>query len=403
MTSEEKKVIEFLVQDVKKHQKSHVDELETPSFDEVYQIGPNRTEPAYKQAVEYARAYCTFYSNKDVRTVRTLARKLVSLSEIKPQIAQMLSEAHEPDFVLNIRRALEGIVYEQMIETGDELKKAPLYTDAEGVQLENYEPGQWQIVFNETEFSNIDTYYKLFNDQYLWVKLSKSAIENNAKTLIGPLTAHISLFELALKIDAQYPFAQVVNDEKAIVIGLECDFENDDINLILAEPGGKLSYISSKNIDDVSMVGSDQITKEPISTEKVAEDFGLIVDCIPEKVIEETPEDDPDVVLPHTTEGQYKGFNRPEQPNVDSRITEEEEQRPPHENFGTLGMDALMNFDAKDFAADYGDNYKNSASSGSYSFEDGQENMDFDMNPEEDDEDEEFDDVDNTYDDSDFN
>ena len=247
MTSEEKKVIEFLVQDVKKHQKSHVDELETPSFDEVYQIGPNRTEPAYKQAVEYARAYCTFYSNKDVRTVRTLARKLVSLSEIKPQIAQMLSEAHEPDFVLNIRRALEGIVYEQMIETGDELKKAPLYTDAEGVQLENYEPGQWQIVFNETEFSNIDTYYKLFNDQYLWVKLSKSAIENNAKTLIGPLTAHISLFELALKIDAQYPFAQVVNDEKAIVIG--AGGASRAVCAMLVRYGATQVYLINRSID----------------------------------------------------------------------------------------------------------------------------------------------------------
>lgn len=396
MTEDEKKVVEFLVQDVRKHRKTHTDELNTPDFNEAYLTGPNKTEPDYKQAIEMARAYCSFYSNREVREVRRLAQRFVDLCDIKPQIARMLSEAMEPDFVINIRRNLQGLVYSQDIERGENRTKVPLYTDSEGTEIENFKPSLWQIVLDEGVFNSIDTYYKLFNDQYLWVKLTKGAIENNAKTLIGPLTAHISLFELAIRIDAQFPFAQVVNDERAIVVGLECDFENDDIKLILAEPGGKLSYISSHNLNDVAMVGADRITKEPIDAKTVAEDFGLSVPGFPVDEVEED-EDEETYEVPKTSKGQFKGFNRPDQPKIDPSVVVEEEtneEKLPHETMGTLDAGSLE-FSAEDFAADYGENYKNSASSGSYSFVDGQ--MEFEEPPE--DEDEEFDDVDNTYED----
>lgn len=403
MTEDEKKVVEFLVQDVRKHQKTHNDELNTPAFDEAYMTGKDKGEPEYKVAIELARSYCSFYSNPEVREVRRLAQRYVDLCQIKPQIAQMLSETVEPEFVLNIRRSLQGLVYSQVIERGKERTKELLYTDNEGSQLQNYTPGMWQIVYNEDVFNNIDTYYKLFNDQYLWVRLTKGALENNARSLIGPLTAHISLFELAIRIDAQYPFAQVVNDERAIVVGLECDFENDDIKLILAEPGGKLSYISSHNLNDVSMVGADRITKEPIDSETVAKDFGLIVENFPEinGVDDDTPSETPAYDVPKTSKGQFRGFNRPEPPKVESNVvaSEENEEKAPHETMETLKAPSLS-FTAEDFAADYGENYKNSVNSGSYSFDD--DNV-FPEPSEEDDEEEDFDDVDNTFDNETWN
>lgn len=402
LTPEEKRVIEFLIQDVRKEQMAHKDELETPAFDEAYQSGPDRSEPDYKTAIEIARAYCSFYSNKEVREVRHLSQKYVSLCEVKPQIAQMLSEAHNADFVLNIRRNLQGLVYSQKGErlikkdNGETVREEfTIYSDGEGVQLEDYKPSLWQIIFDQTVFGNIDTYYRLFSDQYLWVKMRKTAIENNARTLIGPLTIHLSLFELAIKIDAQYPFASVVNDEKAIVMGLDCDIENDDIKIILAEPGGQLSYISSRNLDDVTMVGNDRIVKEPISPEQAANDFGIIMERLPEtstKVEDRVePEADPIIM---TTEGQYKGFNRPkEEDEPQNTVEPSDEDRPPHENFGTLGAESIIDmesFDSMMFDSNYGDNYKNSSASASHVFEDGYNDEDVS-----DDEDEEFSDDEN--------
>jgi hypothetical protein len=401
LTPEERKVIEFLIQDVRKEQMARKDDLETPAFDEAYQSGPNKTEPDYKTAIEIARAYCSFYSNKEVREVRRLAQKYVSLCEIKPQIAQMLSDAHKEDFVLNIRRALQGLVYsqkgERVIKKNDDetvREEFTIYSDGEGTQLENYEPSLWQIVLDQAVFGNIDTYYRLFNDQYLWVKMRKTEIENNARTLIGPLTIHLSLFELAIKIDAQYPFASVVNDEKAIVMGLDCDFENDDIKIILAEPGGKLSYISSRNLDEVAMVGNDRIVKEPISSEQAVNDFGISLERLPESTKQEEPSEPEPEPIVMKTEGQYKGFNVPKEDNDTQQASDSsDDERPPHENFGTLGADNIIDmesFDSSIFDTNYGDNYKNSVASASYGFENG-----YNAENEEEDDDEEFSDDEN--------
>ena len=421
MTADEKNALEFIVAKVREHQAANKDELNTPSFDDAYLTGPNKTEPDFKRGLELALAYCSFYEKPEIREVRRLAQYYVTLCELNPNIASILSEAHKPEFVVNIRQSLVGLMYKT--ETTDNNGNAiTIYTTGDGVKVDNYKPSMWEIVIDEEKGKDIDTFYRLFNDQYLWVRMDRGCIQSNARTLLGPLTAHIQMFELALQINAQFPFAQKVNDEKAIVVGMECDFVNDDIKLILAEPGGKLSYISSKNLNDITMVGEDRITKEPIDAETVAQDFGIPVDAIPAMTASVKTEEEPPVDIPTTTEGQYKGFDSPSAPvQSDSGTVYDENyvvphtvERPPHENFGTLSGDMLSDMPFGEFSSfddvantngfdantdNYGDLFKSDPLSQSYKFSGNDE--DDELNGDDDDEDEDFDDEDEDFDDED--
>lgn len=319
MDDRERKVIEFLVKDIKKKRQVQEDELETPSFDCIYE----GEEPSYELAVEYARAYCSFYENPSVREARRLSRKIKDMEKAVPHLVRSLYDSCKEDFITNLVSGLKGLVICNHVKKSDGVGYTDVYTRADGSpvgdsKVVSFRPNQ--IILSYAESKTIRPFYLLFADQYLWIKLVKVDLEYNAKLLVPHMTKFIQLLELAIQIDAQYPFAEEINGERAIVMGIKCDLEKDDIQLVLALPGGSLRYLSSKHISsEIGSVGKDAVEVQEISQAQL-EALGLDASMLPQKSsapVSVGEESGPQDFIPNHPEEKYdinqqfQGFNDP--------------------------------------------------------------------------------------------
>lgn len=267
MTAEELNAITFIVGDTSN--KQAVDDMPVPSFFDYV----NDTDISFEEATIRAQAYCAFCDKPEVREVRRLSKKILAFSQAMPKLYDTMVSSMKDDCLDSIRTFLKDIVYYRVVNNDND------YFTISGSIIEDinkYELSHIKLYEEHTAKSPI-TYFFLYSDDNLWQVFSRDTLIKNAIALVSFLTSFVDLSERMIELSSKYPFGEIINSGRAILLGLTCDFDNDIIYIVVGEKGGKITYIASDHKSDINQIGSNTIRWQELTKSDLAV-FGVNAD-----------------------------------------------------------------------------------------------------------------------------